>query len=139
MRSPALAKIHIARKDLGLSDDDYRAILTRVAGADSASKLGPSGLAAVLTEFARLGWKAAPKGFGGKRSDKPGVRLIFGLWTELGNLGLVTPTRPALFAFVKRQTNVNNPDWLTAGDVNKVIEGLKAMRRRAKATQGEAP
>lgn len=133
MRNASLAKIHIARKDLGLDEDSYRAILLRVAGADSAAKLGAAGHAAVLAEFQRLGWKASPKEFNGKRSGKPGVRLIFGLWTELGNLGLVTPTRPALFAFVKRQTGVDNPDWLTPVDVNKVIEGLKAMRRRAKS------
>jgi len=134
MRSPALAKIHIAKKDLGLSEDDYRAILLRVAGADSAARLDARGHAAVLREFQRLGWSPERKL---RKSAKPGVRLIFGLWAELGRMGaLVNATRPALLAFVKRQTGVDSPDWLTPSEVNKVVEGLKAMLVCAKAGTG---
>lgn len=35
-RSPLLAKIHIARKDLGLDEDTYRAVLIRITGKRSA-------------------------------------------------------------------------------------------------------
>ena len=134
-RSAALAKIHIARKDLGLAEEDYRAILLRVAGADSAAKLTPAAHEQILAEFQRLGWKPAFKDQAGaaKRSAKPGVRLIFGLWTECGRRGIVNDgSRQALLAFVERQTGVAQPDWLTPQQVNKVVEGLKAMIARAK-------
>lgn len=130
MRSALLAKIHIARKDLGLTEENYRAILTRVAGADSAAKIGPGGQLAVLKEFERLGWSPERKR---PKSAKPGVRLIFGLWAELGRTGaLDNPSRPALLAFVKRQTGVDSPDWLSPAEVNKVVEGLKAMLARTR-------
>lgn len=131
MANPALAKIHIARKDLGLTEEDYRAILRRVAGADSSAKLGPDGHAKVLAEFQRLGWKPTVKG--PKKSAKPGVRLIFGLWAEAGRRGVIAnASRPALFAFVKRQTGIDNPEWLTPAQVNSVVEALKSMVGRGR-------
>lgn len=126
-----LAKIHLGKKALGLTEDDYRALLMRIAGVSSAANLTTAGMTRVLAEYRRLGWSAVPARV--RQSGKPGVRLIFGLWTELGRLGVVTAGRPALFAFVKRQTGVENPEWLAPGDVNKVIEGLKAMRARVSA------
>jgi hypothetical protein len=36
----------------------------------------------------------------------------------------------ALLAFVKRQTGVDNPEWLDGAQANKVIEGLKAWHAR---------
>ena len=115
-----------------MNDSDYRALLTRVTGADSSAKLDDKGKAKVLAEFRRLGWSPSLKGKP-RVSDKPGVRLVFGLWSELGRLGAVSGGRGGLYAFVKRQTGVDNPEWLKAGDLNKVIEGLKAMRDRARA------
>ncbi len=63
-RSISLAKIHIAKTQLGLDDDTYRAVLRRVAGVSSAKELEPRQVGRVLAEFERLGWKpkAKPKG-----------------------------------------------------------------------------
>lgn len=52
----SLAKIHIAKAQLGLDDDTYRAILARVAGVRSAKDLSPRQIGAVIAEFERLGW-----------------------------------------------------------------------------------
>lgn len=57
IRNVNLAKVHIAKAQLGLDDDAYRALLARVAGVRSAKDLGPRQVAAVLAEFQRLGWK----------------------------------------------------------------------------------
>ena len=56
-RRADLAKIHIAKKDLALSDDDYRAILTRVGGADSAADLDAKARGRVIGHFKRLGFR----------------------------------------------------------------------------------
>lgn len=129
----ALIKIQIARKELRLIEQDYRAILMRVAGVESASKLTASCQLKVLAEFERLGWKPTFRDHR-RKSDKPGVRLIFGLWKELGQRGIVANgSRPALLAFVKRQTGVDDPEWLKPAEVSKVIEGLKAMKARGAA------
>jgi len=59
-RRSLLAKVHIAKKDLGLADDAYRAILTR-HGVESSSKLDMKGLEKLLDHFEKLGWVPTPK------------------------------------------------------------------------------
>lgn len=57
-RNLQLSKIHIAKKDLGLDDETYRALLGRVAGVRSAKDLNPRQIGHVLAEFTRLGWQS---------------------------------------------------------------------------------
>lgn len=55
-RRRQLAQIHIAKSDLGLDDDTYRAMLLDVSGVDSAAKLNAKQRAAVLERFISKGW-----------------------------------------------------------------------------------
>lgn len=57
LRRSQLAQIHIARKDLGLDEDTYRAMLMDVAGVDSAADLTAKGRRDVLARFESKGWK----------------------------------------------------------------------------------
>ncbi len=59
-RRAKLAQIHIARQDLGLDEETYRAMLRGVAGVDSSADLTPTGLAKVLDHLRRLGWRPKP-------------------------------------------------------------------------------
>jgi len=131
-RHALLAKIHIARKQLAMDEPDYRAMVRRVAGADSAAALSEAALARIVAEFIRMGWKAtANPAAAGRKSAKPHVRKIFALWGDLARRRLLKDgSRAALVAFVERQTGVSHPDWLTAEQANKVTEGLKAMQAR---------
>jgi len=145
-RDPRLAKIHIARKDLALSDDCYRALLARVTGRDSAAGLAPSQLDAVLAEFARLGWRpkpkagqpAAPEGSRWRPpSGKAEVRKVFAIWGEMCRLSIPrTPTREGLRAFVASQTGVEDPEWMTPDQAQTVVEGLKSWRARELGKRG---
>lgn len=58
LRKTELAKIHIAKLQLKLCDEDYRAILQRVSGKDSAADLNARERQKVLNELYRLGWRA---------------------------------------------------------------------------------
>jgi phage gp16-like protein len=127
--SGLLAKVQIARRQLGLAEDDYRAILARVTGKTSSKGLPDGALEAVLAEFRRLGWQ--PKA--GKTSGfgKPHVRKIYALWKEAGIVGAVeNASKEALRAFVLRQTGKAAPEFCSPGDANRVTEALKAMIRR---------
>lgn len=133
-RAAMLAKIHIARKQLGLTEEAYRDVLRRVTGKESAAGLGPSQLEAVLQDFCRLGWKGKAK----RRplSARAQVRMIHGIWAEMQPL-LSDGSEAALRAFVRRQTKsalqpdgVAAPEFLDAAQANKVLEGLKAWRAR---------
>lgn len=56
IRKRQLAQIHIAKNDLGLDDDTYRAILMDVAGVASAADLSAKGRRDVLARFESKGW-----------------------------------------------------------------------------------
>lgn len=125
-------KLAIARKELNLDDDSYRAVLVRVGGHYSAKDMSVGQIEAVLKEFRRLGWK--PKLVTGNRrtpdSAKAYVRKIFAIWNEMAPLLASGGTREALRAFVERQTGVSAPEFLDAEQATKVTEALKAWRSR---------
>lgn len=133
-RSRLIQKIHVAKRQLGLGDPEYRSVLIAATGKDSSGSMSEGELQKTLEAFEALGFKQTFKGApDGKKSARAGIRLIFGLWTELGRRGLIdNADRKALFAFVKRMTSVEHPDWLDNSQANKVVEALKAIRDRGK-------
>ncbi|MDA8049031.1 MAG: regulatory protein GemA [Rhodospirillales bacterium] len=124
-RQAMLAKVHIAAKRLALEEESYRALLKRVTGKESAGACDEGELERLIGEFRRLGFTDAPR----RRSEKPYVRMIHGLWGDL-KPHLRNPTAEGLRAFVRRQTGVAAPEFLGPEQANKVIEGLKAWLER---------
>jgi phage gp16-like protein len=134
-----LAKVHVAKKQLALDDDSYRAVVTRITGRDSAGKASFGQLEQLLAEFTRLGFKAAPA-----ISGKQWVRKIYAIWKDLAPL-LDGATDATLAAFVARQTHsqrnpegIAKPEWLDAKEATKVIQGLQGWLARVKAAKGKA-
>lgn len=144
-RTRLIQKIHVAKRQLGLEEADYRSVLTLATGKDSAGAMSDAELQAALAAFEALGFQSSFKGApDGKKSARPVIRLIFGLWTELGRRGLVVDAdRKALFVFVKRMSGIDHPDWLDNAEANKIVEALKAIRDRGKSksvtTEGARP
>ncbi len=138
----ATAIIHVAKKELGLEDDDYRAILARVTGVSSVKDMDERQKQAVLTEMKRLGFRIRTTR-GGRTvpvSVKPYIRLIHALWRSCHELGEVEHgTRDALRAFCKRfiahdhAAVAVDPDLLSYDQAAPIIEALKAMEKRGKA------
>ena len=135
--NPLIAKIQIAKKELGMADDDYRALLLRITGKDSSTKLTDAQRIAVLAEFARLGWNNGKPAF--KKSSKLHVRKVWALWSAMCDDDIPeVKTRAALVAFIQRQANVDDPEWLTVDQSYKVIEGLKSWRKRVEQQRSQA-
>lgn len=128
-------KLQVARKQLALDDDTYRALLARHGHASSAD-MPAAALAAVIEELKAKGWAdkpKAPKRAASKRplADGPTAAKIRALWLACYHLGAVSdPSEAALEAFVKRQTKVDKLAWLPADRAGPVIEALKAMAGR---------
>jgi phage gp16-like protein len=118
-----LAQIHIAKQQLGLSDDDYRAILARTAGVSSSKDLTDRNVGAVLHEFKRLGWQPkAPKRAGrvpntlNKREQMAKIEAL------LSEMGLSWEYAQAI---ARRQTGIERIDWLkTEAQFRGVIAAL---------------
>lgn len=133
-RAKVIAKIHVAKKQLGLDDDTYRDLLERVTGKRSAKDLDPRELLAVVNALRAAGWKGATN----PRSGKPHVRKIWAMWHAMKVDGVVKANdeRAALRAFVERLTGVTDPEWLTPEQGSTVIESIKQWKKRVESEQG---
>lgn len=127
----SIALLHVARRDLGLDDDDYRAVLERVTGKRSAKDLSEAERNLVADEFRRLGFKPSSKGRKKGLEGKYAAKLQ-ALWIAGWNLGVVrNRTDTALLAFVRRQTGVDHTRFLHhADDAARAIEALKGWLAR---------
>lgn len=106
-RRTDLAKIHIARKQLGMSEDVYRAMLQSVAGVASAGDLDLRGRGKVLQHLKQLGWK--PKTRNKKQVVAPSLpqdKKIRALWLDM-------------------------LEWITTNQASQVIESLKKWQQRS--------
>jgi phage gp16-like protein len=135
-RQNDLAKIHIAKKQLGMDDDTYRAMLRSVAGVDSSAALNPVGMAKILAHLERCGFK--PKAKPGKRPSVTGNRagLIGKIEAQLADVG-----RPWSYAegMAKRMFKVEKLDWLDAEQLGKIVAALSYdAKRRDKKAQEDA-
>lgn len=135
-RREELAKIHIGKKDLNLSEEIYRDIVREAGGVESAADLDWKGRAAVLERFKELGWKCKPaKKAGGVRprrlADDPQSVMLRALWIQLHQAGKVKdPAESALCSFVKRMTRKDALQWLSDRDVTVVKKALKDWLER---------
>lgn len=82
-------KIHIAKRDLGLDDATYRALLLRVTGKASSKECTPRDRQLLLEEFKRLGFKVkakqAGRGLPNVAPDRmPRLRKIEALLADAG-------------------------------------------------------
>ncbi len=129
--------IHMAQKHFALDDEGYRAVLLREGGHSSTTLMTEAELQKVCDYFKGLGCskptrkatKSKPKG---TSASKAVVGKIRALWLSLWHLGaLESGDDEALSAFICRQVDIDNAEWLTVDDSFRVIEALKAMLRRA--------
>ena len=78
-RRSMLGKIHIAKKQLAMDDDDYRQLLFEETGLASASKCSEAQLTRVIDRLKGLGFKPLPKA-GAKAAQHPMARKARALW-----------------------------------------------------------
>ncbi len=136
-RTKMIAKLHVAKKALALTEESYRDVLRRVTGQDSATAMTEPQIEAVLKEFKRLGFKAMPR-LRLPMSKHAQIRMIHAVWADICKLGVDAEDHAAaLRVFTARQTQtaanpqgVSAPEFLDSVQANKVLEGLKAWRRR---------
>lgn len=131
----SIAAIHVAKKQLGLDDDTYRAKLANITGKSSVKDMSEAERQKVLTVFRNEGFTPA----GGARRPSGALKLtgkyakkLQALWIAGHNLGIVRDSDDAaLVAFVKRQTGIEHERWLRyPDDARKVIEALKGWLQR---------
>ena len=145
-RTRDLAQIHVAIKQLGMSQEDHRTLLASVCGVSSAAELDDRSRRRYLDHLRKLGFKPrlAPSTQGhqqprGARKAAPSralaqdaeSRKIRALWLLLHELGAVRDaSEAALCTYVKRIARVEALQWLNARQSETVIETLKKWAMR---------
>lgn len=137
-----LAKIHIAKKDLALTDDAYRDILLLHFKVQSAKALTDRQAVVLINHFKALGWQPKQPTRPRKNPDyiniQPGPaakqqRKVLAMWHELG-YGMAK-----LHSRVQTQFGVDRFEWLVdpeslhilITDLAKRIESAKKQPKRA--------
>lgn len=127
-----LAKIHIGKKELGMSDDAYRAMLVRLTGKQSLRDSSPLDRAKVLAEMQQKGFKAKR---GTRKNDdwrSARIRKIYAQWSELDRLGELRDKSPqACLSFCQQHMKAEKLEWAETQELNACIEALKSWIERA--------
>ena len=138
-RARLIKLIHVARRELQMADDSYRAMLAAMpalGGKTSSADLGVKGLELVLTALKSKGFKVRAKAKAPAKHSRPLAtddqsRLIRHLWLELHNLGVVRdPSESALGKYVCRIAKIDALQWLSTEDAIKITETLKKWHKR---------
>jgi len=136
-RNAMLAAIHAKKKQLGQSDEDYRATNLAITGHASAGDMNVDQLGLVLDNYRK---KGVPSSRTADPNERPGARqerMLWAIWKDLARLGAIDEaSEKGLRAFVKKMTGIERLEWLDAANANKVIEGLKGWRRREQQKAG---
>jgi len=130
-KNACLAVIHLAKKQTGLTDELYRALLQGSAGINSAAQLTTDEQYHTIMEaFKKIGFvKTVNKNKYNQnvfwRCSKVQRSKIEALWYTIAN----NPTEQALRAFAARIAHVDSLSWLTKPMATKVIIALSAMAK----------
>lgn len=124
----SLAKIHIAKAQLGLDDDTYRALLARVAGVRSAKDLTKRQIGLVLGEFERLGW--VPKVSTKRAKPRPSAEraaLVGKIEAQLSEAG-----RQWAYAdgMARRMYKVDQVEWCDTTQLKGLVAALAYNAKR---------
>lgn len=131
-RRAMIGKVHIAKKDLAMAEDDYRQGLLDTTGKMSSADCTEAELEKLLAWFQSKGFRPIPKRGAAPAAQHPMAKKARALWISLYQLGVVqNPSEQALEAFAKRQLGCDRLVWARQSNGGKLIEALKAMAERA--------
>jgi phage gp16-like protein len=134
--------LHIAKKQCGLDDDAYRALLSGAAGVGSSGDITTwKQYNDCLTAFKKLGFKTQSRTSAASnlketepQQGRPERMIssrqeyyIRGLW----DLASRAKDEASLHGMIKRIGGVDNIQWLTKENARKVILALRDIARKA--------
>ncbi|WP_166838680.1 gp16 family protein [Rheinheimera pleomorphica] len=144
-RRQLVTKIHIARTQLGMDEESYRANLAHYGnGKTSSADMTIPQLEAVLEAFKQLGFKPVKKAGKGRLSPstadgpKDERSAIRALWIFMHRAGFINDgSETALNSWVQRMTaeanggaGIAEVQWLRHEDAAKTLNSLKRWARR---------
>ncbi|GGA82432.1 hypothetical protein GCM10011491_07310 [Brucella endophytica] len=127
-----IALLHVAKRDLCLTEDDYRAILARYGNCESSADLDATGFDYVMRYFTALGfrstWTKRTYGNRPNMASPAQVDLIRSLWRQF--TGSDDPEDRELNRWLNRFHHVSALRFVDTAKAKKIIPALKAMVAR---------
>lgn len=117
-RNSELAKIHIAKQQLGLDDDTYRQMLWTIARVSSAKDLDHAGRRRVIEHLKSRGWSVHGKP---RRPARSVARLMSKIEAQLADMGL--PWR-YVHSMAKRMFRRDRLEWCNAKELGDIVAAL---------------
>ncbi len=136
MANSGLIKVvHVAKAKLGLSDDDYRDILSGF-NVSSSKELNEAGLKQLIAVFHKMGFEDTSKKRKYNNLKKRGdildawatpkqLRMIEAKWMSSDKVKV--KTTEALEKFILRIAKVQKMEWLKGKHVQKVIKAIESL------------
>ncbi|MBO5607302.1 MAG: regulatory protein GemA [Treponema sp.] len=126
-RSKLIQLIHIAKSQVGLSDEDYRAVLESTVKKSSCSDMTVFELNEVLKAMKKLGFRVkkleTKENEIGWDTSKEQLNYIKGMWELVAR----DKSDRALYHFIKRITGADHSRFMGAAEAQKVILALRKM------------
>lgn len=127
-----IALLHVAKKELALDDDSYRAILLRHGRVESAADLDAKGFYMVMKHLTACGfrssWTLRTYGYRPTMATPPQIDLIRSLWYRFS--GKPDDDDGELNKWLDRFQKVSSLRFVDNKKAAKVISALKAMVAR---------
>ena len=138
------AAIHVLKSKLGLTDDDYRALLMTLTGEISSKDMTDNQQRQVRDHMQSLGERMGVVQATSQRrpltreqfakvkqETRPKERKVWALWNQLHRDGKINnPSAAALNAWVLRQVDVSALRFANDPQLDTLIEALKAWHER---------
>jgi hypothetical protein len=136
MAKPELIKlIHVAKGQLGIADEDYRAMVKSISGKDSSKDMTDHEALNLIAELEKLGFESTNQNHKNykelnnrapKYATDSQLRMIEAMW--MSSPVVRVKTREALNAFIKRIAFVDRIEWLYKSKVEKVVKAIQEMK-----------
>lgn len=141
-RKSDLARIHIAKKALGYTDDEYRDVMFAVARVRSSAELDFTGRKLLIEHFIKCGWsgnKVEPprQGSNSKRPRRPTPSEAVAPMCRKVRAQLISLDRkPDSYAdgIAQQMFGVRYFEWCTTEQLHAVVAALSAEQDRRGVT-----
>lgn len=137
------AIIHALKSKIGMTDEQYRQMLSDSFGVNSCLELETNDCVRLINHLQSLvpgtvvktpvrnNCKDRWNDLGGRDPDLASpaqLRYAEGLWATVSRQEQLQDKQGAFVAFVKSRTGVDNPAWLTKFQIRKVIHAIQIMQ-----------
>lgn len=125
-KRPGLTLIQIARRQLDMDDDAYRAMLMRTAGVESSKALTPRQVGRVLAELERLGFKptSPKKATTGRQTAEPAPERAALIGKIERQLAEAERTIAYADGMARRMFKVERVEWCDPDQLRRLVAAL---------------